>query len=342
MTPVKVVNVDCLLGDDRAYAFEQEQLAAVGAEYLLRKAETEEEIIAQAQDADILVFEGDRTPITRRVMAALDRCWLIGRYGIGIDSVDVEAATEHGIIVFNAADYCIEEVSDHAVAMLLACARHLFPLNHHIKSGGWSRPPLKPPLRRLRQLTLGLVAFGRIGRLVARKMQGFGLRILAVDPYIDPHIGADYGVELVSLAEVLRAADLVSLHTPLTQETCHLIGEAELRLMKPTAFLVNTSRGAVVDEGALVRALQEGWIAGAALDVTEVEPLPASSPLRQMGEHLILTPHHAAGSVEARADLHRSVVRTLQAAAQGYWPPFPVNPQVSPRVPLRPFAEWRA
>lgn len=333
----RVLNVDCYFTPFDGYAYEKSCFETLGIELILQEAETEDEIIRLAPGARVILTEKLNTPMSRRVIETLDDCWAIGRYGIGVDSIDLEAATDRGIIVFNTADYCVEEVSDHAAALLLASARRVVRLDRHVQGGGWSPPDSKNwGLRRLSQLTLGLVAFGNIARCLARKMSGFGMTILASDPYVSPEVAAEYGVELVSLEHLLKESDLISVHAPLNAETRHLIGETELRQMKPTALIVNTSRGGVIDPDALICALKEGWIAGAALDVTEPEPPPEDSPLRGI-ENLILTPHQAASSAESWTHVRRSVVDAVSSVVRGHWPAFPVNPKVQPKVSLKPY-----
>lgn len=336
--PVRVVNVDCdrpQKEKDRLYAPERKAVEDLGGELVLLSAQTEEEIIRACAGARIILTEGLFTPISRRVLEALPDCWAVGRYGIGVDNIDVEAATDCGIVVFNVADYCVDEVADHAAALVLACARRVVVLDRHVTAGGWEKPPLAHPLRRIGRLTLGLVGFGNIGRHMVPRLQGFGMRILAADPYVDPRLAAEAGVELTSLERVLGESDMVSLHTFLTAGTRHLIGAPELRLMKPSAFLVNTSRGGVVDEEALIQALKERRIGGAALDVTEEEPLGADSPLRSL-DNVVLTPHQGSSSVESGEDLRRGVTEALSCMIQGYWPPFPFNRSVKPRREFKP------
>ena len=336
--PVKVVNVDCDRTEkekDSLYAAERKAVEDLGGELVLLSAQTEDEIVRACAGARIILTEGLFTPITRRVLEALPDCWAVGRYGIGVDNIDVEAATDCGIVVFNVADYCVEEVADHAAALVLACARRVVILDRHVRAGGWDNPPLEYPLRRLGRLTLGLVGFGNIGRRMVPRLQGFGMRILATDPYVDPRLAAEAGVELTSLDRVLRESDLVSLHTFLNAGSRHLIGAPELRLMKPSAFLVNTSRGGVVDEEALIQALRERRIGGAALDVTEQEPLGADSPLRNL-DNAVLTPHQGSSSVESVEDMRRGVTEALSCLLQGTWPPFPFNRSVQPRRELKP------
>ncbi|HRE07701.1 MAG TPA: C-terminal binding protein [Opitutaceae bacterium] len=331
--PFQAVNVDCNFD----YAYERERLSAAGITLVTQKSVSEEDIIAACTGADVVVVEGARTPITERVIQALPRCRLIVKYAVGVDNIDVAAATRAGIVVANAADYCTEEVSDHAVALLLASARRVVSMDRFVHAGNWAGYTRLHPLRRVSQLTLGLVGLGRIARATARKMAGFRMRMLAADPYLT---GAsnEPGVDLVSLETVLRESDLVSVHVPLTPETRGLINEAAFRSMKPTAVIVNTSRGPVIDQPALERALEEKWIAGAALDVVAEEPLPATSALRRF-DQVILTPHAGADSIDSMSHVRRTVVTSIEAVARGHWPPFPVNPKATPRFPLRPWSE---
>jgi D-3-phosphoglycerate dehydrogenase len=330
----KIVNLDTCFGWPEGYAQERALTASLPMEWVMLKVVTEDEIIAVSHEADVVLVERFSTKITQRVIDALDRCRLIAKYAIGVDNIDIAAATEHGIVVCNAADYCVEEVSDHTVALLLACARRIVTIDRHVQRAGWHDVVFEVPLRRIRALTLGLVGFGRIARQVAQKFRGFGLRILAADPYVPKHDAAENEVELVSLNQLLRESDLISMHTPLTPETHKLIGQREFEMMKSSAFLVNTSRGAILDESALIRRLREGRIAGVALDVAEIEPLPANSPLRGL-PNVILTAHYAGDSVESLRDVHRTMGESISSVLQDYWPPFPVNSTVTPRVPLK-------
>ena len=334
--PFTVVDVDCARGE---YRHERDRFRAAGIDFVLRPAATEDAIIVAAADADVLLLEQPSTPITARVVEALRRCRAIVKYSVGVENVDLPTAARQGIVVCNAPDYCTEDVSDHAVALLLAGARRIVAMDRHIRAGRWSGCPQIMSIRRIKSMTLGVVGMGRIGRATARKMLVFGMRILVTDPNL-PAGWAEPGLERVTLDALLRDADLVSVHVPLSAQTRGCIGAAELALMKPTAIIVNTSRGPVIDESALVRALRDGLIAGAALDVFEVEPLPPDSPLREF-ENVTLTPHFGAGSIEARAECVATVVTSIEAVARGYWPPFPVNPDVRPRFPLRPWAEFK-
>jgi D-3-phosphoglycerate dehydrogenase len=331
-TPL-VVNVGCYFD----YPYEKQRSAQLGIEMRWTPARTGDEIVAAGAEATILLLE-DIEPMTAAVFDRLPRCQAIVKYAVGVDTIDVAAASQRGIVVANSADFCTEEVSDHAAALLLAGARQVMMMDRTIRAGGWGDFPRIAPLRRLAHLTLGVVGLGRIGRRLAEKMSAFGLRLLVADPQLTPE-QAPPGMDLVPLERLLREADLISVHVPLTPATRGLIGERELRLMKPTALIVNTSRGPLINQAALTRALQERWIAGAALDVMEEEPLPADSPLRTL-DNIVLTPHFGGQSVDSMAHLHRSVMASVEALLSGYWPPFPLNPHIIPRRALRPWAEF--
>lgn len=257
------------------------------------------EVVAQCQEADILLLTALR--MTREVMESLPRLKGMVRYGVGVDNIDVEAAQALGIEVANVRGYCTEEVADQALALLLACARNLIPHALSVRQGKWHLRR-QPPLHRLRGQILGIIGLGRIGRALAARAQSLGLRILAFDPYLTEEEMAQAGAHKVELRTLLAEADYVSIHCPLTDETRHLIGARELAQMKPTAYLINTARGGVVDQIALVEALREGRLAGAGLDVLEAEPPDPHDPLLQL-ENVILSPHMAWYSEEAAQDV---------------------------------------
>jgi len=264
------------------------------------------------------------------VLKALRRCKVICRYGVGVDTVDLDAATEYGIIVAFVPDYCTDEVSNHAAALILALHRHLVPLNREVTAGHWQFRVAAPTARLLGQ-TLGIVGLGRIGTMLAEKLRGFGLNIVATDPYRQDW--PDW-VGRVSLDELLARSDIVSLHCPLTTETHHLINVAALRKMKPSAYLVNTARGGVVDPEAIVQALREKWIAGAALDVQEVEPMPGAHPLAGL-DNVILTPHAGWYSEGSIVELKRKVAASIRRALEGQIPAAVANPEVLNRPPWK-------
>lgn len=276
------------------------------------------ELVADA-DAVIVQF----APITAKVIEHMRRCKLIVRYAIGVDNIDLDAATAQGIYVANVPDYCIDEVSDHAIALLLALAKKLVPLSNSIAAGKWDYRVSKP-LYRIRGRRLGLVGFGRIPCMVAEKMRGFGVEIQCYDPYIDPAVARQHHVKLVFFEELLETSDYISIHCPLTKQTYHMFDEAAFRKMKPESLLINTARGAVVEEKALIRALKEGWIGGAGIDVSEREPMDRDSPLLEM-ENVILTPHNAWYSEEAIASLQRKVAEEVVRVLSGEKPANLVN-----------------
>jgi D-3-phosphoglycerate dehydrogenase len=306
--------------------FEAERLAAVGARWTQHRCTSEDEALAVAREALVIVVQTTRPLLTRRVIAQTPNCRCMVRAGAGYDSIDTVAATERGIMVCNTPTYCTDEVADHAIALLLACLRHVPRLDRNMRSGDHTMTTIDHT-RRVAGATLGIIGLGRIGRRVAQRLRGWELRTLAYDPYITDEQAREVGAERVSLEELLRVADFVTLHCPLTPETHHLIGARELALLKPTAILVNDARGPIVDELALAAALREGRLWGAGLDVFAQEPLPADSPLVGL-ENVILTPHAAAYSPQSRADLYALICEVAADVVQGQTPRFVVNPEV--------------
>ena len=254
---------------------------------------------------------------------------IISRFGIGVDNVDIAAATNAGIVVTKVPDYCMDEVSDHAMALLLSLVRKIPYANSLVHAGRWEMPAVVP-IHRLRGSVLGLVGFGRIPQLVAPKAQAFGLKVVAFDPYIPQEVMTRAGVEKVEFAELVKMSDYISIHSPLLPETHHLFNADVFRKMKPTAYLVNTARGPIVDETALAHALDARQLAGAALDVLSQEP-PSGSPLFGRN-NVILTPHTSFYSVESLVELQikaaEEVVRVMTKQA----PRNPVNPEVLQRT----------
>lgn len=276
----------------------------------------EELLIEMASDADAVMVV--KAKITARVMERLPRLRVVGRYGIGVDNVDVEAATRLGIAVVNVPGCFAREVADHTMMFLLAFSRKLPRLDGLMKQGVWGRPTVTP-IPALYNQTLGLIAFGEIGREVALRAKTFGLEILAYDPFVDPAAAANLGVSLVGLDELLARSDYLSVHAPLNAKTRHMLSDREFNLMKPTVYIINTARGPVVDEAALVRALQQKLIAGAGLDVYETEPLEQGSPLRGF-PNVLLTPHTAGISDESQIEARRRLSRSIVAILGGGWP----------------------
>lgn len=314
----KIVITDC---DHHSVEIEKKILSEIEPELILAGCNTEEEVIEIVQDADGIINQ--YVPITRRVIESLKRCKVIVRYGVGVDNIDIEAATEHKVMVVNVPDFCIDEVSTHAMALILACARGIILLDRKIKKKKWDFTFAKPFFRTQGKI-LGLFGLGNIARSVAKKASGFGFKIIAYDPYISK---VEHGIELVKFSQLLSDSDFVSIHVPLTEETKHTIGEKELKMMKRTAYLINTSRGPLVDEQALYVALKEGWIAGAALDVMEKEPPDWGDPLFTL-ENLIVTPHISFYSEESYVELKTKTAEAVLAVLKGERPRSVVNPQV--------------
>jgi len=306
-------------------------LAELDAELLVAETGEPAELIELAQAADAILTNWKRLPAA--ALDAAPKCLVVSRYGVGLDNIPVDHATDLGILVTNVPDFCLEEVSDHTMALLLACARRVVSFAALTRAGGWGLD-LGRGMPRLRGQTLGLVGFGNIARTLVPKAQGFGLKILAYTPRLAT-ASAPAGVEVAGdLDELLARSDYVSIHAPATPVTTGLIGEAELRLMKPTAYLINTSRGALVDEDALARAVLEGWIAGAALDVTRQEPAAIYHPLRGI-EGIILTPHASFYSETAISELATKAARNVAEVLAGRIPQTTVNPEVLARPNLR-------
>ena len=320
-----VVITDC---DHGTIAPEEKVLKAAGVPYRLHQGKQAADVIKNAPDADALIVQ--YASITGPVLDVLSRCRVVARYGVGVDTLDIPAATERGVVISNVPDYCMEDVSDHALALALSCWRRVTFYDRAIHTGTWNATAVRPVLR-LAGRVMGVVGLGRIGAMTARKAAGLGMQVVGCDPYLSDWPS---GIRRLSLDDLLRESDIVSVHVPLTDETRHLIGERVLRQMKPTAFLVNTSRGGVVDTAAIARALRENWIAGAGLDVLEQEPIPAGSPLLAL-PNLILTPHAAWYSENSTEDLKRKVAEAVVAVLKGKRPDSVINPDVYARPNLR-------
>lgn len=314
----KVVVTDC---DHFSLELERKVLNEINPEFVVAHCTTEEEVIETARDADGIINQ--YAPMTRRVIESLKRCKVIARYGIGVDNIDVEAATEHGIIVANLPDYCVDEVSTHAVALILSCLRKITLLDNLVKQEIWNLT-LARPLLRTQGRILGLFGLGKIGRAVAEKTSKFGFKIIACDPYVAK---VDREIELAEFPQLLSDSDFISIHTPLTKETRHIFGENELRAMKKSAYLINTARGSIINEKALYKALKNKWIAGAALDVMEKEPPDWKNPLLKLN-NLIITPHVSFYSEESYVDLKTKTAEAVLFVLKGGLPRAMVNPQV--------------
>ena len=303
---------------------ERDALGKIGAELVAASTGDEEELHALAPRADAILTNWKR--VSAKTIAQATRCLIISRYGVGVDNIDVEAATSHGIVVTNVPDYCMDEVSTEAMALLLCGARRIMVYDRQIRAGGWDmRTGL--PFPRLWGLTLGIIGFGRIGRAVAPKAQAFGLRVIACDPYIDRQEMVKRSVTPADLDTLLRESDFITLHVPLTPETNKMIGEKTLGKMKPTAWLINTARGGVVDTEALAVALKQGRIAGAGLDVMPQEPPAANEPLRSL-PNVVMTPHSAFYSEGSLQELQAKATKRIVDVFSGKTPEHIINPAV--------------
>lgn len=298
-------------------------LSRIGAELSLADAPTPEAIVKVARQADAVMVTYGK--ITAEMIRQMARCRIIARFGIGVDNVDIAAATEAGIVVTRVPDYCADEVSDHTMALLLALVRKIPFANSLVHTGRWGMPAVVP-IHRVRGTVLGLVGFGRIPQLVAPKAKAFGIRVVAHDPYVSESVTSAAGVERVGLAALLKVSDYVSIHTPLAPETHHLFDANIFAQMKPTAFLINTARGPIVDETALAYALDAGQVAGAALDVLSSEP-PKASPLFGR-DNVILTPHMSFYSEESLIELQTRAAEDVVRVLTGQMPHDAINPEV--------------
>lgn len=314
------------------YDLEIEGMAGLDAEIIEGPA-NEAGFIAAARDADAIYAKG--MPITKAVIDSLTRCKAIVLGSVGVDSVDVAAATARGIPVTNCPHTFIEEVADHAMALLLSAHRRVIEQDRMVREGRWreGRPALLK-IPRLMGQTLGFIAFGHVARATARRAQAFGLRMLAYDPFIEELVMPEYGVVPATLEEVLSQSDFVSMHAPATPEAEGMLTEAHFRQMKPGAIFINTGRGPTVQEAGLIKALQEGWIAHAALDVLEVEPPGNNNPLLSMA-NVTLSPHNASASARFDPARKRHVGRELGLVLSGRWPMSCVNPAVLAKSDLR-------
>jgi D-3-phosphoglycerate dehydrogenase len=314
--------------DDRYGSYEEENsvLREIGVSVEVHDQMDEAETLGVLKQADGILV--NLHPLPAGVIEKLERCRVISRYGVGYDNVAVESATAKGIWVARVPDYCLEDVSDQALALLLGCVRKVAFKDRRIREGAWNLHREQPSYR-IAGKTLGLVGYGAIARTLHRKMSGFGLdRVLVFDPYLDPKKITENGAESVNLRRLLKEADYLSVHAPLNEETRGLIGSRELSLMKKTAILLNTSRGPLLDEKAVADALAGGKIAAAGLDVFESEPLPPDSPLLQL-DNAVLSDHAGWYSEESVAELKTKAARNVLAVLKGGKPVYPVNQPAS-------------
>jgi D-3-phosphoglycerate dehydrogenase / 2-oxoglutarate reductase len=317
---------------EQRYALELEALAPI-ADIIEVRADTTEEFAASVHDMDAIITAWGLR-IDRSVVQSLERCVVIGVGSVGVDMVDIEAATSAGIVVTNVPDVFIEEVADHAMMLLLDVVRRTSRMARMARDGEWYQArPILSKVPRLFGQTLGLYAFGNVARCMARRAQAFGVRVIAYDPYLSELEITAAGVEPVGFHELLERSDYLSIHAPHNAETEHAIDADALARMKPSAVIVNTARGPIIDESALVDALRSGVIAGAGLDVLEHEPPDPDNPLLQM-DNVLVTPHVASATTRMRPETRRRVGREVALVLRGRWPMSCVNPTVLPRVAL--------
>lgn len=288
---------------------ELKQLEQLDAEITEGQCKTEEELIKLAKDADGIICQ--YAPFSAKVINALEKCQVISRYGVGVDNIDIKAATEKGIMVAYVPDYCIEEVSNHAIAMIMNFAREISVFDRGTRKKDWDVMIAKP-IFRLSEQTIGIIGLGRIGSAVAKKLKNLNVKILAYDPYVKKVIG---GVKIVDFPELIEKSDYITIHTPLNEETKHIFNQKIFKQMKKSAYLINTARGGVIDQKALFEALNNKEIKGAALDVLENEP-PDWSEIPQL-ENLILTPHAAFYSESSFEELKKRTAQAVVDVLQG-------------------------
>jgi D-3-phosphoglycerate dehydrogenase len=299
-------------------------LDRAGVDLAAYHCKTEQEIVEAAADADILVVQFSK--VTRRMLEQLPRCQAVIRYAVGVDNIDLEAATEMGILVVNVPDYCVDEVSNHAITLMLSLARKIPQISQSIKDGKWDYTVAKP-IGRLAGKTLGIVGFGRIGRAVAHKMMNFGMQVIAYDPFVDEQNFLMYQAKRVDFQTLLQTSDYISVHTPLTDKTEYMFDRKAFDGMKPGMTLVNTARGRIVKEEDLLYALDKGILSAVALDVTEREPLSMEDPLLR-NENVIVTPHFAWYSEDSLKRLQQIVAEEAVRILSGQFPKHLVNRQV--------------
>lgn len=308
------------------HSLEMESLAAIGAE-IVEVGGTEDDLLKAVADADAIYAKG-RPRVSAKVIEAGKKLKVVSIGSVGVDSIDVDLATKLGIPVTNCPDTFIEEVADHAMTLILASWRRLVVQDQMVRKGEWAKArPMLYQFPRLMGMTLGFISFGHVARAVARRAKPFGFQMLAYDPYIEELVMSEYGVQPVSYGELLERSDIVSMHAPGTKDAHHLMKEQHFRKMKKTALFVNTGRGSTVDEAAMIKALQEGWIAGAGLDVMEVEPIGHNNPMLGM-DNVILTAHVASASARFDVARKRRAGAELALVLSGRWPRSCVNPMV--------------
>lgn len=316
---MKVVVTDISFPD---YDIERALFAKMGVEFVVADCQSTADLVDVAKDADGLLNAA--FPLTAERLALLPQVKVICRYGIGVDTIDITAASKRGIYVANVQDYCHDEVADHALALILSATRKIVCLNQRLKKDVHANVYEQAPIRRIKEQTVGLISFGNIARNLATKLQAVGYSVIAYDPYCLEDTARRYHVKLVPLEELMSQADIISVHTPLNAETHHLINAERLSLVKRECWIVNTGRGAVIDETALIDAIKNKKLAGAALDVFEKEPLDPANPLLQL-DQVVMTPHAAFYSDESCAELKQKAVANIVSVFKSGTPTYWVN-----------------
>jgi D-3-phosphoglycerate dehydrogenase len=314
----KVVITDC---DHGSIEEEKEEFGRMGVKLVLAQVQEEKDLILSCKEADGLLNQ--YALLTQRVLENLPKCKVVSRYGVGVDSVDLKAATDLGIVVANVPDYCMDEVANQTIAMLLTMIRKTAFFDQRVKSGQWDFHT-GVPIYRTKGKILGLIGCGKIGLEVAKKISGFGIKVIAFDPYLQK---AGEGVELMDFDAVLKKSDFISIHCPLNDSTRHLIGDNAFKKMEKKPLLINTSRGPIIEEKALIQALKDGMISGAGLDVLEKEPPDPQNLLLKM-DHVILSPHVGFYSEESISELKQRTAKNVSDVLMGRWPGSVVNREV--------------
>jgi D-3-phosphoglycerate dehydrogenase len=318
MAKYKVVVSDNRHGD---YSIEADVLKPVDAEVVIEDCSTVEEMIIACRDADGVLL--DQAPMPAKVIENMTKCKVVSRYGVGYDNVDVEACTKKKIYVANVPDYCMEDVSDHAMALFFSCVRRITLRDKQVRQGGWNMD--RSGIFRIKDKVFALIGFGNISRCLMRKLSGLGLKkVLVYDPYVSKEIIEALGAQKADLEMALAQADYISLHVPVTPETKGIINKKAFSLMKNSAILINTARGPLIEEEALIDALSNGKIAFAGLDTHNKEPLPGDNPLLKM-DNCILTDHVGFYSDESMKELHTKIAQNIRAVLEGGKPIYPVN-----------------
>jgi D-3-phosphoglycerate dehydrogenase / 2-oxoglutarate reductase len=317
---------------------DKEMCRAAGGELIIAPCQTEDEAISVCRGAEVVMTE--RIPFSRKVIASLDKCRMIHNIGTGYNSIDIKAATEFGICVSYSGTYCADEVAEHTFALLCDSARKITRLDRAVRAGKWAfigSPEIKKvwnPLYQMKGQTVGIIGLGKIGQIVVPKAQGCGMKVIAYDPYLPADIFRKLDVESVSLGVLLEKSDFVCVNAALTTESKYMIGAEQLKMMKPTAYLINCARGGIIDESALYTALKDNRIAGAALDVFKEDRMELSDPLLTL-DNIVMTPHAAWYSENSQSEIKKRAYEEVRRIFAGEWPLYLLNPDVKEKYKAR-------